>query len=105
VVALSEIERRTIRVQLLPEGLASDISWSILLDLFLADEREQDIDLADCGSRWGVSDTTAVRHIAALIEARLAVRGTDPDDQSLGSIRLTPGGREILSRILDHIVL
>lgn len=96
-----ELERRNARTGLLPIALSSDTAWAILLDLFVCDQRSEELALAGCGSRWRVSDATAARQIAVLIEAHLVVRGRADKGRDGHVLLLTPEGRRKISRILE----
>lgn len=96
--ARREIERRRLRSQFLPPELISDTGWAILLDLLAGSE---DIFAAGCGRRWDVSDATAARHIAALIESRLVRRVQSDDKKKDRVLRLTAKGRHRLCVVLN----
>lgn len=104
MAAERELERRRCRAALLPLHVSTDTGWAILLDLFLADQNAESIRTAQCGARWGVSDATAMRHIAALIEAGLIVRSRAQGEQGLGSAGLSDFGRKVMSQILDMCI-
>jgi hypothetical protein len=99
-VANDELEKRRLRFRFLAPELATDVSWMILLDLFLASHRSQTVVVDGCGARWDVSDATAARYIAVLIEAGLSVRVDAGKEQRLGLLELTPRGEHIVMKTL-----
>jgi DNA-binding MarR family transcriptional regulator len=96
-----ELERRNVRTRHLPIALLSDTAWAILLDLFVCDQRSVELALAGCGSRWRVSDATAARQIAVLIESQLVARARARDDRQGHVLQLTAEGRSKVSRVLE----
>lgn len=98
--AARELERRSLRMRYLPSGLIADHSWHILLDLFVCEHDLRSISLVEAAERWRMSNATAARQIAALIECRLVVRVFDKVHSGPVVLRLTDLGRMYLKRIL-----
>lgn len=98
--AARELERRTIRMRYLPADLIADYSWLVLLDLFVCEYDLRSVKLVDAAHRWQMSQATAARLVAALIESRLVVRVFDKENCYPVTLRLTDLGRMYLKRIL-----
>lgn len=100
VAAARELERRALRLRYLPADLIADYSWLVLLDLFVCEYDLRSVKLVDAAHRWQMSQATAARLVAALIESRLVVRVFDKENCYPVTLRLTDLGRMYLKRIL-----
>ena len=74
------IKRRRMRERLLGEDLFADPGWDILLDLFAAQEEEQQVSVSSLCIAAAVPPTTALRWITNMTEAGYLVRRQDPHD-------------------------
>jgi DNA-binding MarR family transcriptional regulator len=99
-LAFRELERRAIRSRYMPAELLYDAGWSIMLDLLVAELQSRQIRVDSCASRWNLSEATAARQLAALIELNMVMRvfGRSGDEPVL--LRLTNNGREVLKKVL-----
>lgn len=99
-LAFRELERRAIRSRYMPAELLYDAGWSIMLDLLVAELQSRQIRVDSCASRWNLSEATAARQLAALIELNMVMRvfGQSGDEPVL--LRLTNNGREVLKKVL-----
>lgn len=99
-VAIRELERRTVRRRELPPELFVDAAWCILLDLFICEHQGFVIALSTGFKRWQLSEATAVRYIAALLQANLVSRVQGVMLPAQEGLQLTDYGRLILKRVL-----
>jgi DNA-binding HxlR family transcriptional regulator len=95
-----EVERHAVRARYLPRELVSDHGWLVLLDLFISEYDKRSIRLVDAAQRWQVSQATAARQLAALIETNLVIRIFEKVDSGPVTLRLTALGRMYLKRVL-----
>ena len=98
--AARELERRAVRLRYLTRDLVADHSWYILLDLFVCEHDLISVSLVEAAERWQMSNATAARQVAALIECRLVARVFDKAHSGPVALRLTDLGRMYLKRIL-----
>ena len=98
--AIRELERRAARRRFLPEEISTDTGWTILLDLFVSEHEGRVVKLSDSARSWDVSEATAARHVAALIETNLVVRVFDDSGNNPPILRLSEWGREQLELLL-----
>lgn len=96
-----ELARRSVRQRYLPAEFVTDQSWMILLDLFVCELEMQPINTSDAPPRWRLSNCTAARHIAALIETSLVSRVRDEMAHDPAALRLTDIGKLYVRRILS----
>ncbi|MDT9598967.1 winged helix DNA-binding protein [Sphingosinicella rhizophila] len=73
--------------------LFADPSWDILLDLFIAQHEGQNVSVSSACIAASVPSTTALRHIAHLVEIGLVVRRPHPRDSRSTFLELTEKGR------------
>lgn len=99
-VAIRELERRAARRRELPPELFADAAWCILLDLFICEHQGFVIGLSTGFKRWHLSEATAVRYIAALIQANLVSRVHGVMLPAQVALQLTDYGRLALKRVL-----
>ncbi|MEQ5789318.1 hypothetical protein J3454_15610 [Erythrobacter sp. NFXS35] len=99
-LAYRELERRDVRSRYLPADLGHDTGWSILLDILICDFQAKPIKVTDSASRWKLSEATAARQIAGLIEVGMITRVLGQNADETAILRLTNYGREVLQRIL-----
>lgn len=99
-LAFRELERRAVRARYLPAELLHDKGWGILLDLLICELQGRTIRVEGVAARWKLSEATATRQIAALIELNLIKRmfANSPDGGIF--LRLTSYGREVCQRVL-----
>lgn len=103
--AQAELERRTARAEAGSVGLSTDLGWAIVLELFVAGHSARVVSLTGCGARWKVSDATAARQIAALLECGLVRRTATDAGEVNGAICLTPFGKEVLAGVLNKMTV
>ena len=76
--------------------------WNILLDLFIAGEEGRNVTIKSACVAAGVPQSTALRHIAHLIEVRLAARNQHPSDARSAYLKLTERGRARMAEFLSR---
>ena len=76
--------------------------WNILLDLFIAGEEGRNVTIKSACVAAGVPQSTALRHIAHLIEVRLAARNQHPSDARSAYLKLTDRGRARMAEFLSR---
>lgn len=91
-----------IRDRVFGRDLCPNPAWNILLDLFIAGEEGRNVTIKSACSAAGVPQSTALRHIAHLIEVRLARRNQHPSDARSAYLLLTDRGR---ARLVEFITL
>lgn len=99
--ALREAERLTLRRHLLPGDILFDRGWYVMLDLFVLDSESRSIELDQIGERWGLSEATAARQIAALIGCDLVSRQRCKSGGHKVTLRLTENGHAIIRKVLS----
>ena len=84
---------RLIRDRIFGRDLFPNPAWNILLELFVAAEEGRNVTIKGACVAAGVPQSTALRHIAHLIEVRLAGRAQHPSDARSAYLKLTDRGR------------
>lgn len=102
-VARRELARRAVRSRHLPADLFGEGGWTILLDIFVSESGGSKVSIGDACIASGLPPTTALRHIAFLVEKRLARRIPDSKDQRRHLLHLTDFGRQSLCEALQSM--
>jgi DNA-binding MarR family transcriptional regulator len=84
---------RKARDRVFGRDLFQNPAWNILIELFIAAEEGRNVTIKSACVAAGVPQSTALRHIAHLIEVRLATRAQHPSDARSAYLRLTDRGR------------
>ena len=84
---------RRIRDRVFGRDLFPNPAWNILIELFVAAEEGRNVTIKSACVAAGVPQSTALRHIAHLIEVRLAARAQHPSDARSAYLKLTDRGR------------
>jgi|GEM_PF-2211828 len=96
-VLLAEARRlsagRKARDRVFGRDLFPNPAWNILIELFVAAEEGRNVTIKSACVAAGVPQSTALRHIAHLIEVRLAARAQHPSDARSAYLKLTDRGR------------
>ena len=102
---LSQCEQRICERRDIGRHLGFDIfsnpAWDMMLDLYRAYLRGQEISISSLALASNVPATTARRSIAAIVEAKLAYYRPDPTDRRRVHIEITPRAVEKLEQIFD----
>ncbi|HEX8528064.1 hypothetical protein [Allosphingosinicella sp.] len=93
---------RQIRDRVFGRELFPNPAWNILLDLFIAGEDGRNVTIKSACSAACVPQSTALRHIAHLIEVRLAIRHQHPSDARSAYLKLSERGR---ARMVEYLSL
>jgi hypothetical protein len=103
---LSEARRwvaaRQVRDEMFGRTMFLNPGWNILLELFIAAEEGRNVTIKSACVAAGVPQSTALRHIAHLIDVRLAIRAQHPSDARSAYLKLSDGGR---ARMVSFISL
>lgn len=97
------IASRRQRLKFFETELFFDPSWSMLLDLFRAELREQPISVSSVCYGSGVPETTALRYIKFMEDAGYVTRRPDPTDKRRVFLRLTPVASEKMIAYLNVV--
>ena len=84
---------RRARDRVFGRDLFPNPGWNILLELFVAAEQGRNVTIKSACVAAGVPQSTALRHIAHLVDVRLARRTQHPSDARSAYLRLTDRGR------------
>jgi hypothetical protein len=84
---------RRVRDEIFGNGQFLNPAWNILLELFIAGEEGRNVTIKSACVAACVPQSTALRHIAHLIDIRLALRAQHPSDARSAYLKLTDGGR------------
>lgn len=100
-LAKSEIKRRSIRSKYLPHQIFAEGGWNILLDLFVQEADFRPVSVTSACYASDVPTTTALRHIATLIDCGLIEKSQPAHDKRLTYLRLTSAGKSALRAVLS----
>lgn len=76
-------------------------AWDMLLDIFIAQERDRQLSVSDTCMGSGAPTTTALRWISVLEGRGLIEKVRDTQDARRSFVRLTPQGYDTLRLYLD----
>jgi DNA-binding MarR family transcriptional regulator len=100
--AAREQRRRGLRRKLFDPNLFGEPAWEILLALYVADDVERRLSIAQLTAVTHVPLTTALRWLAHLEDQDLVSRTIAPDDQRMVLIELTDSGRRAMNAYLSR---
>jgi DNA-binding MarR family transcriptional regulator len=100
--AAREQRRRGLRRKLFDPNLFGEPAWEILLALYVADDVERRLSIAQLTAVTHVPLTTALRWLALLEDQDLVSRTIAPDDQRIVLIELTDSGRRAMNAYLSR---
>lgn len=92
---------RRVRDRVFGSGTFLNPAWNILVELFIAAEEGRNVTIKSACVAAGVPQSTALRHIAHLIEMRLTVRTQHPSDARSAYLKLTERGRSGMAAFLS----
>jgi hypothetical protein len=84
---------RQVRDEVFGNGEFLNPGWNILLELFIAGEEGRNVTIKSACVAACVPQSTALRHIAHLIDVQLAARAQHPSDARSAYLKLTEPGR------------
>ena len=100
--AARERYRRGLRRKLFGPHLFSEPGWDILLALYVIDNVERRLSIAELTAITHVPLTTSLRWLTYLEEQDLVSRSAAPNDQRMVLIELTDDGRRAMESYLSH---
>jgi DNA-binding MarR family transcriptional regulator len=100
--AAREQFRRHLRRRLFDPHLFGEPAWDILLALYVIDNVERRLSIAQLTTITHVPLTTALRWLAHLEEQDLVSRAVAPSDQRMVLIELTDAGRRSIDSYFIH---
>lgn len=100
VEATRLLKLRRQRERVLGTKLFADPAWNMLLDLFVRRVDEHVTGVSSACIASGVPATTALRHIAILIEKGLVIKNPSPTDQRVQYVTLSDDGFQSMVDIL-----
>jgi len=100
--AAHERFRRGLRRKLFGPNLFGEPGWDILLALYVIDNVERRLSIAELTAITHVPLTTSLRWLAYLEEQDLVSRSAAPNDQRVVLVELTDDGRRAMESYLSH---
>ena len=100
--AAREQFRRGLRRKLFGPNLFGEPGWDILLALYVIDNVERRMSIADLTAITHVPLTTSLRWLAYLEEQDFVSRSAAPNDQRMVLVELTDDGRRAMESYLWH---
>lgn len=102
--AKEELKRRNSRRNHLPEYFFAEGGWQILLELFICEQGGRPVTVKRACIASGCPPTTALRHIAILIEHSLIFRANYHLDKRVKHLLLTEKGKRAMrSSLLEFL--
>lgn len=99
-MAERDLGRRKARAELMPDGLAGEGVWTMLLDLYVRDRQSKQTSITSACLGAHAPTTTALRYLTLLVDERLIARRGDAGDQRRTFVHLTPKGIELVEAVL-----
>lgn len=90
---------RTLRNELCGTNLFRDAAWDMLLEMFIAHERGEELAITSLGYSSGVPPSTATRTVARLEESGLATRVGHEEDTRRYIVKPTAKAIETVERL------
>lgn len=100
--AAREQFRRSLRRKLFDPHLFGEPGWDILLALYVIDDVERRLSIAELTAITHVPLTTSLRWLAYLEEQDLVSRTAAPNDQRVVLVELTDEGRQAMESYFSH---
>lgn len=94
---------RRLREEVIGRDLFCDPAWDILLDLYVALDREDRVQVTSVSSMAGVPPSTGRRWVRRLIERGFLEREKDPRDHRLTYLKLTQKGQEVMAAFMARL--
>jgi hypothetical protein len=101
LAAQSDCRELALREKLVPRDFCDGAAWNLLLYLLICRLEERSISISDATSAARVAPTTALRHLALLVDEGLCHRDPDSADARRCWIALTDKGYLMLSRYYE----
>lgn len=74
--------------------------WDMLLDLYISELQGRKISVSSLCIAANVPQTTALRYLSEMLDARLVVRVDDPKDLRRSFVELSNDGFRLLTKVL-----
>jgi len=100
--AAREQFRRGLRHKLFNPYLFGEPGWDILLALYVIDDVERRLSIAELTAITHVPLTTSLRWLTYLEEQDLVTKSAAPNDQRIVLVELTDEGRRAMERYFSH---
>lgn len=97
------MRERALRRNFLPSAILVEPDFDMLLDLYVASQRGQDVSVSSLCIASQVPASTALRHLEAMEKMKLVRREKDPNDRRRCFVRLTEETAMGLVNWLDGI--
>ncbi|MDB5692725.1 MAG: MarR family transcriptional regulator [Alphaproteobacteria bacterium] len=97
-------ETRRNRERVFGQGLFSDPSWDILLDLYISRREARKVTISSACIAASAPSTTATRHIAHLVQRGLVLRIPHPADARSSYLELSPKADVKLSQLFREML-
>ncbi len=102
-VASRVLKMRSMRAELLGDGIFQDLAWDMLLDLYVREAEGKRVSITSLTIASGGAPTTALRHLDKLLSHGLVVRTADAGDGRRSWISLTPACRSGMTELLERL--
>lgn len=100
----SVIRARAVRLQLFDADLFADPAWDMLLHLFAQELEHQRVAVSKLCEASGAPETTALRHLGALVRRGLVTRRPDERDARRVWVELSPAGSGAMRRYFQWLL-
>lgn len=94
---------RRVRDRVFGPGMFIDPPWNMLVELFVAGEEGRSVTIKSACVAGGVPQSTALRHIAHLVDIGLCVRSQHPSDARSVHLKLTAAGHAQMVEFLRDL--
>ena len=95
---------RRLRDEIFGGRLFADPSWDILLDLFIASHEGENVSVSSACIAASVPSTTALRHIAHLVDIGLVLRRPHPRDSRSTYLELSKEGAAKMNAFFKELI-
>ncbi|CCW16537.1 hypothetical protein EBBID32_8730 [Sphingobium indicum BiD32] len=97
------LKARGLRDDMFGPGLFSDPAWDILLDLYIAEAKDEHVQITSLAIAARVPHSTAIRWAGNMTRSGLLERQKDPRDARRIHISLSPRARVLLQEYLEKL--
>lgn len=101
--AAALLRQRQLRRRFLPDDLFQEPGWDMLIAVYIADRRNQPVNVKALVATVDAPATTSQRWIDHLDKLGLVTRATDPMDRRRVEVSLTAAGQTAMEAYLDAI--
>lgn len=97
------LKARRMREDMFGPGLFADPAWDILLDLYTAEARGENVQISSLAIAARVPHSTAIRWAKIMTRVGLVEREKDPRDARRIHVRLSPSARSLMEDYLARL--